>query len=110
VSSGTTAFVVLGSVAFIFGLRGSIRLTRRYVDVSVRLVQRERAILGSFVVVAWLITIGAGFFDAVAARRLLGFTALDWTPVASIVIASLILFIPAGLDYVVDRVARVPWR
>lgn len=104
------AFVVLGAVAFALGLRGSIRLSRRYRDVSGELVQRERLILGSFVVVAWVITFAAGYFDLLSGRRILGFAPFEWTPVASIVIASIILFIPAGLDYVVGRVARVPWR
>ncbi len=109
-SDGTYLFIVLGVAAFVLGLRGSIRLTRRYRDVTGELIPRERAILGAFVVVAWLITGAAGYFDLLSGRRILGYAAFDWTPIASIIIASLILFIPAGLDYVVGRVARVPWR
>ena len=105
-----TIFVILGAAAFFLGLRGSVRLTRRYLDVTVALIPRERLILASFVVVAWLITGAAGYFDLLSARRILGYAPFDWTPIASIVIASVILFIPAGLDYVVSRVARVPWR
>lgn len=103
-------FVVVVAIAFVLGLRGSVRLTRRYADVSALLVRRERAILGSFVIVAWLITGAAGFFGALSARRLLGYEAIDWTPFASVIVASVILFIPVFLDYVVDRVARVPWQ
>jgi len=103
-------FVIFGGVAFFLGLRGSVRLTRRYIDVDEHLVPRERLILLSFVVVAWLITGAAGYFDLLSARRVLGYAPFEWTPILSIVIASLILFIPAGLDWVIGRVARVPWR
>lgn len=106
--SDGSVFVVLGAAAFFLGLRGSVRLTRRYIDVSSALVARERLILVSFVVVAWIITGAAGYFDLLSARRILGFQPFEWTPFTSIVIASVILFIPAGLDYVVTRVARVP--
>lgn len=104
------AFVVAAAIAFVLGLRGSVRLSRRYHDVSALLVPRERLILGSFVAVAWVITLAGGWFVATSARRLLGFEPLDWTPLASLLVASVVLFIPAGLDFIVDRVARVPWR
>jgi len=102
-------FVCLGAIAFILGLRGSIRLTSRYLDVKTLLVCRERLLLGSIVVVAWVITVAAGYFDAVSTVRLLGITLPSGTPFVSILLASIVLFIPVGLDYVVDRVARVPW-
>lgn len=105
-----SVFVAVGAFAFLFGLRASVRLTRRYRDVSPLLISRERLILGSFVVVAWSITFAAGFFDGLSARRLLGFDPIQWTPFVSILVASAILFIPVGLDMVVSRVARVPWK
>ena len=101
-------FVVVGIAAFLFGLRASVRLTRRYMHVSELLLPRERLILGAFVVVAWVITVGAGVVDFLTARRLLGYDSLDWAPVVVLVTASVILFIPVGLDLVVSRVARVP--
>lgn len=108
--SGATAFVIAAAIAFVLGLRGSVRLTKRYHDVTLLLVARERLILGSFVGVSWIITLAGGWFVFTSARRLLGFPALDWTPLVSLLIASIVLFIPAALDYLVDRVARVPWR
>lgn len=103
-------FLLLTGVAFLAGLRGSWRLTRRYRDVSPQLLRRERMLLGAIVGVAWLITASAGYFAFFSVRRILGFPPVDWTPAASVAIATAILFIPAGLDYVVGLVARVPWR
>jgi hypothetical protein len=108
VSDASLLFVALGAVAFFLGLRGSIRLTRRYFDVRTKLVGRERLLLGSICVVAWIITVAAGYFDAASTLRVLGYTLPVGTPFVSIVIASLVLFIPVGLDYVVNRIARVP--
>lgn len=96
-------------VAFALGLRGSVRLTRRYRAVRPLLAKHEREILLAFVVVAWLITSGAGYFGYLSARRLLGFGPLDWTPIVSVLLASAVLLIPAFLDHIVSRVARVPW-
>lgn len=108
-SSGL-AFTIVALIAFILGVRGSVRLTRRYHDVTPELVEGERLILAAFVVVSWLITLVAGYLIAVTARRLLGFQPLEWTPLVTLLLASLVLLIPAGLDLVVARVARVPWR
>lgn len=102
-------FVVLGAAAFLLGLRGSIRLTRRYRAVTGHLLPRERLILGSLAIVAWVITIAAGWFDGLSILRLDGAELPRWTPFVSVVVASVVLFIPVGLDYVVNRVARVPW-
>ena len=106
----SVAFVIAASVALILGLRGSVRLSRRYASVSAVLDGRERTVLGSIAVTAWIITLAAGYFVVVSARALLGFERLPWTPFVSILIAAIVLFIPVGLDYVVERVARVPWR
>lgn len=108
--SNGQAFVVVAVIAFILGLRGSVRLTKRYASVSPLLDGRERTILGSIAVTAWIITLAAGYFAAMSARRLMGFDPVEWAPVAGILIASVVLFIPAGLDHVVERVARVPWH
>jgi hypothetical protein len=103
-------FIGLGSVAFLFGVRGSVRLTRRYLDVKTLLVGRERMLLGSLVLVAWIITTAAGYFDVISIVRLLGYTLPPGMPIVSILVASVVLFIPSGLDYVVNRVASVPWQ
>lgn len=100
--------VVFGIVA-ILGLRGSIRLTARYRAVADELDEREQWVLGSFAVVAWTITVVAGYFGVLAVRRLLGFEAIGGLTIVSAVLATVVLLVPAFLDYVVDRVTRVPW-
>lgn len=98
-------FVIVG----VLGIRGSWRLTRRYHDVSSQLVDRERLILLAFVIVAWLITVAAAYFGFLTVRRMLGFEPLPELAPVSAVIAFGIFLIPAFLDAVVDRVARVQW-
>ena len=109
-NDGARWFLFVTIAAFALGLRGSLRLRRRYIDVSDQLVNRERLLLASIVGVSWTITVAAGYFAFVSARRLLGYGALEWTPVVSLVIATMILCIPAALDYIVGLVARVPWK
>jgi hypothetical protein len=103
-------FLLVTFMAFILGVRGSWRLARRYRDVSGELIRRERLLLGAIVAVAVIITIAAAVFAFLSARRVLGFEALEWTPGLTLFMATLILLIPAGLDYVVGLVARVPWK
>lgn len=101
-------FVLLGAIAVILGIRGSVRLTHRYLDAARILIPRERLLLGALVVVCWLITIVGAYFVVISARRIAGFDALEWSPFASIVLASAVLFIPAALDFVIERIARLP--
>lgn len=108
--SGTEAFLVLGIVALPLGLRGSIRLTRRYRDVRGQLDSRERLILLTFVVLAWAALAIGIYLVVLAGRRVLDMAPLEWTPVVTLVIAAGILYLPAVLDFVIERVARVPWR
>lgn len=103
-------YAVLFAVVAVLGLRGSVRLTARYRAVRDQLDDRERSVLEAFAIVSWVITIAALYFGALAVRRLLGFEPLPGLTAASAVIATLVLLIPAFLDFVVDRVARVPWR
>lgn len=103
-------FVALGAAAVLLGLRGSIRLHRRYVDVRDQLIDRERWLLAAIVTVAWLVTIVGGYLVVMTGRRLFGLPAFDWAPIVTILCAEAILLIPAFLDWVVTRVARVPWR
>lgn len=101
-------FIAFGVVALVLGIRGSVRLTTRYRDVAAVLVPRERLLLLALVVVAWTITIAAAYFMWLGVRRLAGEPPFEWSPLTSTLVASVILFIPAFLDYVVERVARVP--
>jgi hypothetical protein len=109
-SDQAVAFTVVLAIAAILGLRATFRLTRRYRAVSPQLDERERLVLGSFVGVAWVITLTASFYGILSARRLLGLDPIAWSATISLLLASAVLLIPAGLDYIVDRVARVPWR
>lgn len=103
-------FAVLFCIAAILGLRGSIRLTQRYIDVVDKLQEREALILIAIVITSWIITGAAGWFGTVNVVRLLGLDFGGEVVVLSAVIATLVLFIPAFLDAMVDRVARVPWK
>jgi hypothetical protein len=110
VTESAIAFVVAALAAFGLGVRGSLRLTLRYRAVKDELEWYERLILWAIVVVAWTVTVAAGFYAATSGRRLLGYEPLEWTPLAGILIAIIVMLIPTFLDAVVERVARVPWR
>ena len=103
-------YAVVFAVVAILGVRGSVRLTARYRAVRDQLDAREAWILRAFVIVAWVITVAALYYGFLASRRLLGFAPLEGLVPISVVVATVVLLIPAFLDYVVDRVARVPWR
>jgi len=77
--------------------------------VNSQLDDRETLILRAVVIVAWTITIAALYFGFLAVRRLLGYEPLPELVPVSAVIAIGVLLIPAFLDYIVERVARVPW-
>lgn len=97
-----TTFVV----GFLVGLRSTVRLTARYKTVAPSLMPREGLILQAFVVVSGSITIAAGFFGALAVRRLLGFDPLTWSAPLTVLLSAIVLFLPLYLERVVDRVAR----
>ena len=107
--SDGTWFLVLFLVVGVLGLRGSIRLTRRYRAVKTRLDNRDRLILLVIVWVAWLVTFSALYFGGLSIRRVLGFETIPQLNPVSALIAIAIFLIPVLLDAVVDRVARVPW-
>ena len=102
-------YAVLFGVVAILGVRGSWRLTARYRAVRDELDVRERPVLVAFVITSWVITFAALYFGFTAVRRLLGLEAMGELQALSAIIATVVLLIPAVLDYVVDRVARVPW-
>ena len=105
-----TWYAVVFAIFAILGVRGSIRLARRYRDVRGQLIQRERLLLLSIVVVAWAIAGAALYFGFLAVRVVLGFERIPQLAPVSALIATAILLIPAFLDWVVEHVARVPWR
>jgi Mn2+/Fe2+ NRAMP family transporter len=93
-------------VACLVGLRSTLRLARIYRDVAPALPARDRMILQAFVVVAGSITTASGIFGALAVRRLLGFPPLSWSPFITVVVATIVLFLPLYLEQVVQRIAR----
>lgn len=103
-------FLLIFVIVAVLGVRGSWRLTRRYRDVQGELTERERSILFAFVIVSWTITFAALYFGGLTVRNQLGFERLPQLAPVSAFIATVILLIPAFLDWVVERVARVPWR
>lgn len=108
--SEAVVYALVFAIVAVLGVRGSWRLTRRYRDVRLELIERERWILLALVVVAWSITLAALYFGGLTVRSLLGFPRLPQLAPVSVLIATGILLIPAFLDWVVDHVARVPWR
>jgi len=100
-------FAVGVVVAFVCGVRSTIRLWRRYHDAKAVLLDwRERLILKSFVTVSVVITGAAGFYGFMAVRRLMGFDSLEWASAVSALVAIGVLFIPVALDAAVQRIAR----
>lgn len=102
-------FAVLFVITAVFGLRGSIRLTWRYLDVVEQLDERERWVLLAFVLTAWVITAAALWYGFLSVRTVLGFQRIEGIATVSALIATGVLLIPTFLDAVVSRVARVDW-
>lgn len=107
--SEATYFLVLFVIAAVFGLWGSVELTRRYRAVHNQLDSRERLILLAFVVESWLITGAAIFYGVLSMRTLLGYERIPQVAPVSVLLAAAIFLIPAGLNLVVRYVAQVPW-
>lgn len=103
----TWVYVVLFGIAAVLGLRGSVRLTRRFLAVSAELHASEQLLLGVLLFISWSITLAAGYFGILSLRRLAGFDALPGLVPVSALIATAILYIPVILDIVVERIARV---
>jgi len=102
-------YAALFGIVAILGLRGSWRLAARYASVRSQLDDRETWILRAIVIVSWVITLAALYYGLLAVRRLLGFESLPELVPVSVIVAIAVLLIPAFLDYIVERVARVPW-
>lgn len=60
----------------------------------------------AFVVVAILVTLAAGYYGLLSARRLLGYEPIPGSAIASILLASAILLIPAFLRLTVAAIRR----
>lgn len=105
-------YLVLFAVTAILGYRGSFRLTRRFRlaagGSTDRMTYNERLLLGSIVVVAWVVTIAATYLGVLSIRRVLGFESVAFLAPVSILVAMGVLLIPAGLDLVIERIARLP--
>lgn len=100
-------FVAIAVVAFLFGARATFRLWRRYERTAPLLEPRERLVLLAFVLVSVICTTAAALIAFISGRRLLGYQPLEGSALALSIIATVILFIPVGLDLLVSRIARV---
>lgn len=105
-----TWFASIFVIAGVFGIRGSVRVTRRYIGVRDELQWRERWILLLLAGTCWVITTAALFYGFLSVRTLLGFERFVGLAPISVLLAAVILFLPTVIDYVVERVARVPWK
>lgn len=103
-------YAVMFIIAAVFGLRGSLRVTRRYFGVRAALEWQEELVLGLLAAICWTITVAAGFYGFLSVRTLAGFPRIPELAPISAVLAIAILFLPTLIDSVVDRVARIPWQ
>lgn len=101
-------YVLIFAGASIAGVRGSLRLTRRYRKASENgaMTDSERLLLGSLVVTAWIVTIAALYLGFLSVRRMLGYDALPALAPVSFLISVAVLVIPTGLDFVIDKIAK----
>lgn len=93
------------AIPAVLGTRATWRLWRIYLFDG---ESKSQVILLSFAIIATIITIAAVYFGALTVRRVLGFDALDWTPTVSLILASVILLIPTGLERLVAYIGRRP--
>lgn len=100
--------VLVLTAAFIADLTSTIELWGRYRRVGPTLAKRERLILQSYVVVAVVITITAGFFGILATQHLMGFDVIEGTAVVTWALSIAALFIPTYLRLTLRRVAAEP--
>jgi hypothetical protein len=88
----------------LLGLRATWRLWRIYLyDED----SRRQVILLAFAVIATVITTSGIVFGGLALRRFLGFEQLPFASALSLLLAALILLIPAGLEWLVSYVGRL---
>lgn len=102
-------YAVPFGIAFVLGVRASVRMTLRYWAVADELDWRERLVLLLLMNIAWVITIMAGYVGFLSVRTLLGYEPINELRPVTVVLSTLVLLLPAVIDFVVARVARVEW-
>lgn len=100
------AFAIAFLLAFLIGVRSTIRIARTYLDIRNKLVRAERAIALTFVIVAAVVTGAAGWFGGLAVMRISGLDTVFWTPLVSFLVVICVLALPPLIDLVLDNVAR----
>lgn len=92
--------------AFVLGVRASLRITRTYRQIRPKLVAPEELIAVAFVVVAWVVTVAAGWYGTLSLLRLTGTAIVPWSPMVSLAVAMTVLALPPFLDLVLERIAQ----
>lgn len=101
-SVASQVLTVVFLIAFLFGLRSTIRLWQRTLGRP----GSPGLLISAFAIVATIVTVVAGVFGILGIRRMVGFSPLDWTPLLTVIAATAIVVIPEFLDWVVTRIER----
>lgn len=97
------AYTIAFGLPVVLGIRATYRLWRIYLfDAE----SRSQVILLAFAVIATVITVAGAVFGGLALRRFLGFEALPFSAPLTIVLAAIILLIPAALERLVTYIGR----
>lgn len=96
-------YTVVFGIPALLGLRATWRLWRIYLFDG---ESRSQVILLSFAVVATLITGAAFWFGGLTLRLFLGYEPIPWTRPVGLIVAAVILMIPAGLEWLVGYIGR----
>ena len=97
------ATLVVLLVPAVLGVRATIRLWRR---VFFNEETRRSPILRALAIVATILTLAALWFGWLAVRRLIGLAPVQEAAEVSLAISAIVLLIPAGIDWLVDRIER----
>ena len=105
-------------IAFVLGLRASVRLRRRYLDTMHRIDPRNRLLLASIVWTAILISVTVGWIGILSLLRIATDVRFDWTPPITLALSVIIAFIPVMFDEAIsvvedpdrDEAAELIWR
>jgi hypothetical protein len=98
--SSDVAGLIILAACFVLGVRSTLRLRAIHKNET----PPRNQITGAFYFVSLVITMAAGYFGFLSARRALGYDAIPGTPFVSLLIASLVLLIPVVLDMTVQRI------
>ena len=92
-------------VTFLIGIRSTYRLWVKYRAIS-KILKPRRNIIGLvFFIVALMVTTAAGYYGTLSALHIFGVQTVPGVSFVSLVIAAVILFIPAILDGTFDYIA-----